>query len=297
MNTFSGQKTTNVATVPKRTPEWVETMCRIVKSPSSKLGLALFVIIVFVCAFAPLLTKYKPTDMDLLHMYNSPNAEHIFGTDALGRDIFTRILYGGRYSLEMGLAASLFGTFVGVVFGSIAGFYGGKVESVIMRIMDVFSALPGMLLCILISASFGAGFFVTVVALAVGHIPGNTRMIRAQILSVRNQEYVEAAQTINCSDFSIMFRHIFPNVISPLIVSTTMSIGSTITSAAALSVIGLGVRPPTPEWGAMLSDARTHYLAYPYMILPPGLAIALTVLALNLLGDGLRDALDPKLRD
>lgn len=297
MNKLFKKKATDPLKVQRRTPEFIETMRRVVKSPSSKLGLVLFVIIVLACAFAPLLTKYGPADMDLLHMYNPPSAGHIFGTDSLGRDIFSRVLYGGRYSLEMGLAASLFATFAGVVFGSIAGFYGGKVESVIMRIMDVFSALPGMLLCILISASFGAGFFVTVIALAVGHIPGNARMIRAQILSVRNQEYVEAAQTINCSDFSIMFRHIFPNVISPLIVSTTMSIGSTITSAAALSVIGLGVRPPTPEWGAMLSDARTHYLAYPYMILPPGLAIALTVLSLNLLGDGLRDALDPKLRD
>lgn len=281
----------------RRAPEFLTTMRRIVKSGSAKVGLVIFAVIVVACLCAPLLTPYKPTDMDLTQICNSPNSVHIFGTDTIGRDIFSRVLYGGRYSLILGLSGALLSFLFGIVIGCIAGFYGGKVESLLMRMMDVLSALPGMLLCILISAAFGSGFFVTAFALCVGHIPGNARMIRGQILSVRSKEYIEAAQTIDCSDASIMFRHILPNVVSPLIVSTTMSIGSTITSAAALSVIGLGIRPPTPEWGALLSDARLHYLSYPYMIVPPGLAIALTVLALNLLGDGLRDALDPRLRD
>jgi len=162
--------------------------------------------------------------------------------------------------------------------------------------LDIWSSLPSMLLCILISATLGAGFFNTVLALAVGNVPNGARLIRGQILSEVSKEYLEAAESINCSKLSIMFRHLLPNVISPLIVDATMGIGMTITMAAALSYIGLGVQPPTPEWGAMLADARTHILNYPYLIMFPGLVIALTVLAINLIGDGLRDAMDPKLR-
>ena len=165
-----------------------------------------------------------------------------------------------------------------------------------MRLMDIWSSLPSILLCILISAVLGSGFFNTVLALSVGNVPIGVRLIRGQILSERSKEYLEAAESIKCSKASIMFRHLLPNVISPVIVDATMGIGMTITMAAALSYIGLGVQPPTPEWGAMLADARSHILNYPYLIMFPGLIIALTVLAINLIGDGLRDALDPKLR-
>ncbi len=165
-----------------------------------------------------------------------------------------------------------------------------------MRLLDVWSSLPGILLCILISAALGPGFFNTILALSVGGVPNSARMIRGQILAERSKEYLEAAESINCSNISIMFRHLLPNVVSPLIVSTTMSIGSTITQAATLSYIGLGVQPPTPEWGAMLSEARSHIMKYPHMIMFPGIFIMLTVLSVNLVGDGLRDAFDPKLR-
>ena len=165
-----------------------------------------------------------------------------------------------------------------------------------MRFLDIWSSLPSMLLCILISAVLGAGFFHTVLALAIGNVPIDVRLIRGQILSERSKDYLEAAQSINCSHLSIMFRHILPNVVSPVIVDATMNIGMNITMAAALSYIGLGVQPPTPEWGAMLADARTHILNYPHLIMFPGIVIALTVLAINLIGDGLRDAMDPKLR-
>lgn len=186
---------------------------------------------------------------------------------------------------------------MGIVIGSIAGYFGGAVETFIMRLMDIWSSLPSMLLCILISSAMGSGFFNTILALAVGNVPNNVRMIRAQILAERSREYLEAAESINCSKASIMFRHLLPNVVSPLIVSMTMSIGTSITMSASLSYIGLGVQPPTPEWGAMLSDARAHLLNSPYMMMFPGLFIAITILAINLLGDGVRDALDPKLRD
>ena len=214
----------------------------------------------------------------------------------MGRDLFTRILYGGRYSLALGICAAIVGSGVGIIIGSIAGYFGGKTEILIMRIMDIWSSLPSMLLCILISATLGSGFVNTVIALAIGNVPTGVRLIRGQILSERSREYLEAAESINSSKLSIMFRHLLPNVVSPVIVDATMGIGMNITMSASLSYIGLGVQPPTPEWGALLADARTHILNYPYLIMFPGIAIALTVLAINLIGDGLRDAMDPKLR-
>jgi ABC-type dipeptide/oligopeptide/nickel transport system permease subunit len=273
-----------------------ETFQRTVKGAATKLGVILLVVIMVACIGAPLFAPFGSNQMDLSNMFKPPSITHPFGTDGLGRDVLSRILYGGRYSLSLGLFASVFGELIGIIIGSIAGYFGKKVETLLMRIMDVWSSIPSMLLCILISSALGAGFFNTVLALAVGNVPASVRLIRGQILSERTREYLEAAKSINCSKFSIMFRHMLPNVISPMIVHLTMNIGFTITMAAALSYIGLGVQPPTPEWGALLSDARTHILNHPHLIMFPGLVIALTVLAINLIGDGLRDALDPKLR-
>lgn len=281
----------------ERTSMFLDTLKRTVKSPGAKIGCVLFLAICLACICAPLFAPYSPDDLDLKHIFNGPSSAHIMGTDGVGRDIFTRILYGGRYSLSLGICTSLFGACVGVVIGSIAGYFGGITETIIMRIMDVWSSLPSLLLCILISSALGAGFFNTMLALSIGGVPGTVRMIRAQILSERSKEYLEAAESINSSKISIMFKHTLPNVISPVIVSTTMGIGGTLTASATLSYIGLGVQPPTPEWGAMLSDARSHILNYPYLMIFPGIFIAITVLGINLLGDGLRDALDPKLRN
>lgn len=275
---------------------FLELLERMVKLPTAKLGLAIFVIIIFACIFAPLFTPYGVNDLNIAERFQGPNKSHIMGTDELGRDIFTRILYGGRNSLGLGFAASTFSLVLAVIIGSIAGYFGGKVESSIMRFMDIWSALPQMLLAILISSALGMGFFNTVLALGIGGIPAGVRMIRGQILRERSAEYLEAAESINCSKISIMFKHMLPNVISPMIIAFTMNIGANITLAAGLSYIGLGIQPPTPEWGSMLSGARSHMTLYPYLIAFPGLAIALTILATNLLGDGLRDALDPRLR-
>jgi len=281
----------------KRESALLETLRLTVRSPSAKLGAILFCLVVVLSLLAPLFAPYSPTDLDIRMISKPPNAAHIFGTDHMGRDIFSRILYGGRYSLALGVCSSLLGALIGVVFGTVAGYFGGAVETLIMRFMDVLSSLPSLLLCILLSSALGKGFFNTVLALTIGSIPQGVRMMRAQILSERSREYVEAAESINCSKISIMFRHLLPNAISPMIVVTTMGIGSTIMSSSSLSFIGLGVQPPTPEWGAMLSDARSHMLTAQYMMLFPGLFIAITILAINLLGDGLRDALDPKLRN
>lgn len=280
----------------EKTSFFIETFQRTIKSQGAKVGAILLAVIVLACVCASLIAPYGYNQMDLTHMYSGPTVKHLFGTDALGRDLFTRLLYGGRYSLSLGIIAALFSNVVGVIIGSLAGYFGGKVETVIMRVMDIWSSLPSMLLCILISATLGGGFFNTVLALSIGSVPIGVRLIRGQILKERSKEYLEAAESINCSKASIMFRHLMPNVISPILVNFTMSIGSTITMAASLSYIGLGVQPPTPEWGAILADARTHFVTYPYLIMFPGIIIALTVLAVNLLGDGLRDALDPKLR-
>jgi ABC-type dipeptide/oligopeptide/nickel transport system permease subunit len=274
----------------------LETLQRMLKSPGAKAGTILFLLIILASLCAPLLAPYGPNDMDLKHMFSPPSSSHWMGTDGLGRDQLTRLLFGGRYSLGLGVAASLFGAFFGVIIGSLAGYFGGKTETLIMRLMDIWSSIPGMLLCILISAVLGKGFFNTVLALSIGGVPEVTRYIRAQIMKERSKEYLEAAEAINCSKFSIMFRHLLPNVVQPVLVNVTMGIGMVITMAAALSYIGLGVQPPTPEWGALLSAGRSHILNYPYLIMFPGLVIAVTVLAINLMGDGLRDALDPKLR-
>lgn len=270
---------------------------RLLKSGSSKIGFFLFVFIVLACFVGPLLSPYGSDTSDLTQMYATPSATHWLGCDVMGRDMLTRLLYGGQYSLILAITAALSGSVVGTVIGCISGYFGGAVETIIMRIMDVWSALPSMLLCILISTVMGAGFWPTVVALSVGAVPGGVRMVRGQILSERGKEYIEAAESINCPKLVIMFKHLLPNVIQPMIIITTMGIGSTIMMTASLSYIGLGVRPPTPEWGAMLADGRAWIRMYPHLIMFPGIFIAITVLALNLLGDGVRDALDPKLRD
>lgn len=273
------------------------TMRRIVRTPSAKVGTAIFFLIVIACLAAPLIAPYGANDYDLFNINATPCAEHIFGTDGLGRDIFSRLLYGGRSSLAMGLSAAFVSNFFGVIIGITAGYFGGKVENAIMRIMDVWSSIPGTLLCILISTVLGPGFFNTVLALGASSVPNGVRMNRAQVLAERSKEYLEAAESINCSKLSIMFGHLLPNTISPTIVALTMGLGGTITEAASLSFIGLGIQPPAAEWGAMLAAGRNYIYTFPHLITFPGLTIAITVLSINLMGDGLRDALDPKLKD
>lgn len=280
----------------RRSSMFLDILKGTVHSPAAKLGAVLLVIMILSAILAPVIAPYGPNDLDLLSMKQAPSAAHWLGTDAMGRDLFSRLLYGGRYSLALGFAASIFSTVVSIILGCLAGYFGGWTETIIMRVMDVLSALPSILLCIIVSVALGDGFFNTVLALSIGQIPASVRMMRAQILSERGAEYLEACETINCSKASIMFKHLLPNTISPMIVCLTMGIGDNITMAASLSYIGLGVQPPTPEWGALLSDARGYMMSYPYMIIFPGIFIAITVLAANLVGDGLRDALDPKLR-
>ncbi len=259
-------------------------------------GFILFIVELILCFSAPLIAPYGYNDLNIMDMNQAPNAAHWFGTDELGRDILSRILYGGRYSISMGVSAIVIAMIVGMFIGSLAGYFGGWVDNILMRFLDIVQSLPGMLLTIVISAVLGPGFINTILALSVNAIPHQARMLRAQILKIRNSEYIEAAQSINCSKATIILDHLIPNSMSPMIVQASMGVANQIIMASSLSFIGLGVQPPAPEWGAMLSGSRQYIRNYPYMVIFPGLAIAVTVLSLNLLGDGLRDAMDPRLR-
>lgn len=281
----------------KKQTQLSQIMGRLRKNKVAMGGLIVLIIIILSAIFAPLIAPYDPNYMDYTALNQTPSAAHIMGCDNLGRDIFSRILYGGRYSLSLGLICAMIGMFFGVFFGTMVGYYGGQVDNIVMRICDVWMAIPATLLAIIISASLGSGFGYTILALTVGGIPGSIRGTRAMALKEREMEYLEAAKAMNCSEFKIMFKHMMPNIIAPTIVGTTGQIGATMMSAAGLSYIGLGIQPPAAEWGAMCSAARDYIMKYPHMMVWPGVAILITVLAINMLGDGLRDAMDPRLKD
>lgn len=267
---------------------------RLRQSPSAMIGMCIFGFMIMLAVFAPLIAPYDPNKINVMDANLAPSLLHLFGTDATGRDIFSRILYGGRYSMTLGLASTLLGTLLGMVFGSIAGYFGGTVDDVVMRITDVFQSIPGMVLNVVVACALGTGFWKCILVLSIGGITGSARMLRAQILQIRSMEYIEAAEVTNCSSAKVIVKHLIPNAFAPMIVSMSMSIGGNIMAAASLAYLGLGVQPPSPEWGAMLSAGRDYLAKYPWMCIFPGVAIMVTVLALNLFGDGLRDALDPK---
>lgn len=281
----------------KKNSEFVRVMRQMSKNKLAMVGLAIFIVEVVLVVLAPYIIPYDYAKMDMTACFATPSMKHLFGCDDLGRDIFSRVLYGGRFSVTMGLFATLLAAFLGMAIGAVAGYFGGWVDNLIMRVLDIVQAIPSMLLMIVIAAVLGPGYLNTIIAMAFGSIPGYARMLRAQMLKERTNEYIEAATSINCSTFRIIFSHLLPNCLSPIIVQATMGVGQTITLCAGLSFIGLGIQPPTPEWGAMLSASRAFMRSSPHMVIFPGLAIAVTVLALNLMGDGLRDALDPKLKN
>lgn len=281
----------------KKKSELVRIFRQLSKNKLAMLGLVIFILEVLLAILAPVIAPYDITAMDVTAINAGPFAAHLFGCDDMGRDIFSRIIVGARYSITIGISAVAIATVVGCAIGSVAGYFGGWVDNIIMRILDIIQAIPNMLLMIVAAAMLGPGFVNTILAMSIGSIPGMARMLRAQMLKERSSEYIEAEVSINCSTFRIILSHLLPNCMSPIIVQATMGVGQTITLAAGLSFLGLGVQPPAPEWGAMLSNARAFMRTAPHLVLFPGLAIAVTVLALNLLGDGLRDALDPKLKN
>jgi len=269
---------------------------RLKKNKTAMGGLFILTFMMVIAIFGPLIAPYSYTETDLFHTFGLPSLLHPFGTDELGRDIMSRLIIGSRASMKIGFLSMAGASVVGIMLGSICGYFGGKVDAVIMRFMDVFQALPPLILAIAICAALGPGLNNCILAIIISNIPGFVRITRASVLNIRRMEYLEAATAINCSTTRIIVKHILPNALSPLIVQITMGVANAIISASAMSFIGLGVQPPNPEWGAMLSAGRSYIRNYPHMVTFSGIMIMLTVLSLNMLGDGLRDALDPKLK-
>ena len=275
-----------------------ELWLRFLKNKTAVIGLVIFTIIVAIAITAPLLANYDNVviKMNIAQRLQPPSASHWLGTDQLGRDILARIIYGAQVSLSIGISAILVSLMVGLVLGGAAGYYGGKIDSVIMRAMDVFLCLPDVLLALAIIAAFGNTKVNLTIAIGLAFAPKFSRVVRSAVMGVRDNEYIEAARSIGALDKRIIARHVLPNCVGPIIVQVTLYVANAILTIAALSFIGLGIQPPTPEWGNMLASGRTYMRDFPHIVVAPGLAIFFTILALNLLGDGLRDTLDPRLK-
>jgi len=266
------------------------------KNTAAMAGLVVLVILVLVAIFADVITKEGLDYQDLNRTFITPSRDHVLGTDHLGRDQLTRIIYGSRTSLMVGFIVVSVALLAGGLIGALAGFYGGKVDNFLMRGIDILMCIPSLILAIAIASALGTGLINMMIAVGISAIPGYARVTRSSVLTIREQEFIEAARSIGANDFRLILRHILPNSMAPIIVQSTMGIAGAILSAAALSFIGLGIQPPTPEWGFMLSIGRRYFRDFPHLTVFPGLAIVIVVLALNLVGDGLRDALDPKLK-
>lgn len=273
-----------------------EKFHRFCKNKMAVLGAVLLITMLVLCFLSPLIAPYHFDDQNLMETKQKPSAEHICGTDELGRDILSRIMYGGRISLTIGLISVSIALVVGGTLGILAAFYGGTTENIIMRFIDILMAMPSTILAISICAALGTGIFNMMLAVGIGSIPTYARVFRSAVITVKEQEYIEAARAVGANNRKIIFKHIIPNCLAPVIVQASLGIAQAITTAASLSFIGLGIQPPNPEWGALLSAGRTFLRDYPHMAIFPGIAIALAVLSLNLIGDGLRDALDPRLK-
>lgn len=269
---------------------------RIFSSPLTVLGLFIVLVILIAASFAPLIATHSPTEVDLLSKLEAPSAEHYFGTDEVGRDIFSRIIYGTRISLRIGLLVVLIAFPIGTILGAIAGYAGGRVDQVIMRITDVFLSFPGIILAMSIAAALGPSIENVMLALAATWWPWYTRIVRSSVLSIKHSEFIEASRALGANPFRILFKEVIPNSIAPATIQASLDLGFVILSAAGLSFIGLGAQPPSPEWGAMLSNSREILREAWWAATFPGLAILLTVLGFNLLGDGLNDVMDPKQR-
>ena len=280
----------------KKQSQLLEIWRRLRKNKIATISLFVIVFVVLVALFAPILAPYSYEKQDVERPLDGPSMDHLLGTDRLGRDIFSRLLYGARQSLQMGFTAVLGAAVIGVFVGSIAGYYGGWMDNLIMRLLDIYQGIPMFLLCVCLAAVLGPSLQNAIIAIGIALVPGNARFMRACILTVREMEYIEAAKSINCSSARIIVSHIIPNAIPPMIVSVTMGLGFAVLTGAGLSFIGLGAQPPIAEWGAMISDARNYLRSQPQLALYPGLCIMISVLAFNLFGDGLRDALDPRLK-
>lgn len=267
------------------------------KNRRAVVGAILLLIIVGMTIFAPYVTTHNPAKQNIRNRLQGPSKEHLFGTDQFGRDTYSRVVYGARLSLRVGFASVAVALVIGCFLGLIAGYYGGILDNIIMRFVDILLSLPGFLLALSIVAALGPGMENVILAIGVSYIPSFARMMRSAVITTRELEYVDAAEALGASDFRIIVSHILPNSLSSIIVLTTLSLAGGILSAAGLSFLGMGAQPPTPEWGSMIATSRPFIRVSHWAVTIPGLAIFTTVMCLNLVGDGLRDALDPRLKD
>jgi peptide/nickel transport system permease protein len=274
-----------------------EVWFRLRKNKLAVISLVVLVLLILVAVFAPLLAPYSYFQQNPAFANSGSSSQFLLGTDTLGRDILSRLIIGSRQSLQMGVVAVAISAVIGVTIGAIAGFYGGWTDNLCMRLLDIYQAIPMFLLCVTLAAILGPSLQNAILALGISMVPGYARIMRASVLTVRDKEFVDAARVINANDVRLIVRHILPNAMAPIIVEVTMGVGAAILAGSALSFIGLGSQPPLPEWGAMISDARSSLREHPTLALYPGICIMLTVLSCSLLGDGLRDALDPRLKN
>ncbi len=281
----------------KKRSQWAEVWRRLKKNKLAMVGLAIIILLILTAIFANVIAPHSPTEQNLRNRNVSPNRDNWLGTDDLGRDIFTRIIYGARVSLAVGFLAISLSVIIGGTIGALAGFYGGLIDNVAMRTMDILLAIPSILLAIAIVSAFGGGLVNLMIAVGISYIPVFARIVKAAVISIKEQEFIEAARAIGANDVRIILKHILPNSMAPIIVQGTLGVAGAILSAAGLSFLGMGVKPPTPEWGSMLSAGRVVLREAWHVATFPGIAIMITIFALNLFGDGLRDALDPRLRD
>ncbi|MDR0469603.1 MAG: ABC transporter permease [Peptococcaceae bacterium] len=281
----------------KKVSRTTEIWKQLRKNKVAVVSMYVIIIVILIAIFAPLIAPYPFDQQFRTRSLEGPSSDHWLGTDRLGRDILSRLIYGSRQSLQMGLLSVLISASIGITLGAIAGYYGGWTDTTLMRLLDIYQGMPMFLLCVTLAAVLGPSLKNAILAIGIATVPGSARLMRASILTVREMEYIEAAKSINASNARIIIRHIVPNAIAPLIVSVTMAIGSNILAGAGLSFIGLGAQPPIPEWGAMIAEGRDFMREHGQLALYPGICVMITVLSFNLLGDGLRDALDPRLKN
>ena len=270
---------------------------RLLQQPLACVGVLLLLSFVLLAFFAPIVAPVNPATIDLVHRLSSPGSAHLFGTDELGRDVFSRVIYGARLSLLVAVSVVACSLTLGIVFGGLAGYYGGILDTAINTfVMNAFMAMPGILLAIAFVVFLGTGMINLILALSIGGWVGYARLVRAQVLAVREREFVEAARALGASNLRIFLLHILPNIVQPLIVQSAIGMAGAVLAEATLSFLGLGVPPPTASWGSMLDEARSHLFDAPHLVIFPALAVVLCVLCFNFLGDALRDYLDPRTR-
>ena len=287
----------DLVALSKKNTRTADILSRLVRNKLGMLGLIIIAILLILVIFAPVFTDYPYDAQSFPDRFINPCWEHPLGTDNFGRDLWSRMLYGGRISLLVSLVAIIISSAVGITVGAIAGYFGGRIDNVITRILDILLAIPALLMAIAVSSALGTGPMKTALAIAISGIPYSARVMRSTVLTIKDNEYIEAAQATGSTNARTIFKHVLPNTIAPLIVSATLDIGGNIMAISGLSFIGLGVQAPTPEWGSILSAGREFLRDFPPIVIFPALFIGLTLFGFNILGDALRDALDPRLKD